>query len=359
MSASPVKKTQEEQRDIQVSGRNVGQGDHSPDLAAAIAASVLTLKLEEETRALSASPVKRKEEDHREGTPPPAAAGKNLRWGMPEDAPLVYDDSVSREMPEPSPGTSQQGAHAPERNDMIELFVNAVTAKYDKASLREIIREAHKSGVPDVVNAVCYRDKGDGRTPLAYAVVKNLERVVRDLVDLGANVNAKMGEHTVLTLAATNKLRDSTAMFRLLLSLGANPSSIADAGLEIAQLNRTMKYWLARSKENPPPSEMVRQHLARMPPMHRLHEITYALIGQGAAIAMVEEELSSRFGNPQARKSPLVMLLLGPPGHGKTCISRNLAKSLVGEDNFIEVTRFQLWLSQSLQVLVQPQDPDV
>jgi DNA polymerase III delta prime subunit len=31
------------------------------------------------------------------------------------------------------------------------------------------------------------------------------------------------------------------------------------------------------------------------------------------------------------------MLLLGPPGHGKTCISRNLAKTLVGEDHYTEV----------------------
>ena len=31
------------------------------------------------------------------------------------------------------------------------------------------------------------------------------------------------------------------------------------------------------------------------------------------------------------------MLLLGPPGHGKTYISRNLARTLVGEDNYMEV----------------------
>ena len=239
------------------------------------------------------------------------------------------------------------GGHgALKETDMIHVFVNAVTAQYNKADLQELIREAKKSGLLDVVNAMCYRDvREDGRTPLAYAVVKNLERVVRDLIDLGANVNAKMGKHTALTIAATNQLRDNTEMFRLLLSMGANPSSIADAGLEVAQLNRTMKYWLERSKANPPPDEKTRRHLAKMPPLHRLHEIKYALIGQGAAITTVEEALSSRFGNQQGRKSPLVLLLLGPPGHGKTCISRNIAKSLVGDDNYLEVTCHSMSIS--------------
>jgi hypothetical protein len=416
--------------------QEVDTGDHSPTLAAALAASQVTQKREEEERtlsaalaasqitqkreeerSLSASQVKRTQEDHRGGTRPPAAAWATLGWGMPEDSPLIYDDSVGREL---SPGTIRQGAAAddivasateapgfsawrdkqemegfdkwPEpvenlepvkmvqnakkkhaaapstgagahahgsegggggggeggggggdgalkETDMIHVFVNAVTAQYNKADLQELIREAKKSGLLDVVNAVCYRDvREDGRTPLAYAVVKNLERVARDLIDLGANVNGKMGKHTPLTLAATNQLRDNTEMFRLLLSMGANPSSIADAGLEVAQLNCTMKYWLERSKANPPPDERTRRHLAKMPPLHRLHEIKYALIGQGAAITTVEEALSSRFGNQQGRKSPLVLLLLGPPGHGKTCISRNIAKSLVGDDNYLEVT---------------------
>jgi ATP-dependent Clp protease ATP-binding subunit ClpA len=364
--------------------QEVDTGDHSPTLAAALAASQVTQKREEEERSLSAalaasqvtqkreeeerslseSQVKRTQEDHRGGTRPPAAAGATLGWGMPEDAPLIYDDSVGWES---SPGMIRKGAHAHGREgggwgggeggggggdgalketDMIHVFVSAVTAQYNKADLQELIREAKKSDLLDVVNAMCYRDvREDGRTPLAYAVVKNLERVVRDLIDLGANVNAKMGKHTALTIAATNQLRDNTEMFRLLLSMGANPSSIADAGLEVAQLNRTMKYWLERSKANPPPDEKTRHHLAKMPPLHRLHEIKYALIGQGAAITTVEEALSSRFGNQQGRKSPLVLLLLGPPGHGKTCISRNIAKSLVGDDNYLEVTYHSMSIS--------------
>jgi SpoVK/Ycf46/Vps4 family AAA+-type ATPase len=43
------------------------------------------------------------------------------------------------------------------------------------------------------------------------------------------------------------------------------------------------------------------------------------------------------FSNGKILRDPLVMLLLGCPGHGKTYISRNAARSLVGDDNYLEV----------------------
>jgi hypothetical protein len=47
-----------------------------------------------------------------------------------------------------------------------------------------------------------------------------------------------------------------------------------------------------------------------------MHEIQYALIGQQIACEMVTRALTARFANPKGATSPLVMLLLGPPGHG-------------------------------------------
>ena len=41
------------------------------------------------------------------------------------------------------------------------------------------------AGIRDLVNRLCYRDSQEGRTPLAYAVCKNLDRVASDLLDLG------------------------------------------------------------------------------------------------------------------------------------------------------------------------------
>lgn len=51
-------------------------------------------------------------------------------------------------------------------------------------------------------------NKTEGRTPLAYAVTKNLDRMTRDLIDIGADVNLLMGGTTTpLTIAALNKHR--------------------------------------------------------------------------------------------------------------------------------------------------------
>jgi len=58
---------------------------------------------------------------------------------------------------------------------------------------------------------------------------------------------------------------------------------------------------------------------------------------------MFKSALSGWFSKPRGFKDgkltrdPLVMLLLGCPGHGKTYISRNAARSLVGKDNYTEV----------------------
>ena len=107
-------------------------------------------------------------------------------------------------------------------------------------------------------------------------------------------------------------------MVRLLLSKGADPTQLDAAKINVAELNCTMRYWIAVATATPPPTPEDLEHLAKTPPMHKMHEIKYSLIGQDIACEMVKRALTARFGNPRGRNSPLVMLLLGPPGHGKT-----------------------------------------
>lgn len=67
------------------------------------------------------------------------------------------------------------------------------------------------------------------------------------------------------------------------------------------------------------------------------------MVGERLSLAMFKSALSGwfskerGFSNGKLKRDPLVMLLLGCPGHGKTYISRNAARSLVGEDNYLEV----------------------
>ena len=75
--------------------------------------------------------------------------------------------------------------------------------------------------------------------------------------------------------------------------------------------------------------------------LHGLYR--YAIIGERLSLALFKSALSGWFSKPRGfshgklLRDPLVMLLLGCPGHGKTYISRNAAASLVGEDNYLEV----------------------
>ncbi len=60
-------------------------------------------------------------------------------------------------------------------------------------------------------------------------------------------------------------------------------------------------------------------------------------MGERLSLSMFKSALSGWFSKPRGfkdgkqKRDPLVLLLLGCPGHGKTYISRNAARSLVGE----------------------------
>ena len=77
--------------------------------------------------------------------------------------------------------------------------------------------------------------------------------------------------------------------------------------------------------------------------MHKLYELVYAIVGERLSLVMFKSALSGWFSKPRGftsgklERDPLVMLLLGCPGHGKTYISRNASKALVGDDNYKEV----------------------
>ena len=85
-------------------------------------------------------------------------------------------------------------------------------------------------------------------------------------------------------------------MVRLLLSKGADPRQLEEAKIDVANLkNCTMQYWLAAAAENPPPTAEDLEHLAKTPPLHKMHEIKYSLIGQDIAKEMVKRALTARY----------------------------------------------------------------
>ena len=258
---------------------------------------------------------------------------------------------------------------------MVDTFCNQVVRGCDLATLRTTVHDAdsylnqstHSYGtggtqsygigsssairIPvrsNLPNRICYMDDADeGRTPLSYATAMCDEAAVRNLIKLGADPCKVMPSQdgtrhtTALVLAVTNEHRDGTEMVRLLLSLGAMPQEVdkvlTTKELKRKYINRTMKYWLKTARHVIRPDPKVMEQFRCLPPMDKLHEIHYAVVGQKPALMAIEEKLSARFANPAGNKKSLVLLLLGPPGHGKTYLSRNMAKSLVGEDNYLEI----------------------
>lgn len=183
----------------------------------------------------------------------------------------------------------------------------------------------------NLVNRLSYKhNAADGRSPLCYAVAKNLKQQVYDLIDLGADVSKVMPEKhpdessnfleetglpcTALVIAATNAKRDGTEMVRILLSKGADPYELIDGGVDEEVLGLGMKYWIDKARRVRVPSREELEHMGNLPPMDRIHELDYAVVGEEAAVSVIQEALAGRFGNPEGNRKPLVMLLLGPPG---------------------------------------------
>ena len=126
------------------------------------------------------------------------------------------------------------------------------------------------------------------------------------LIDLGAAVSKAMPSHddkdtiiTPLVIAATNKRRDGTEMVHILLSKGANPDELSSAKIDETALGLGMKYWLDKARRVGIPNQRELNHMKKTPPMDRLHEIDYAVVGEEAAVNVIQETLAGRFGNPQ------------------------------------------------------------
>jgi len=186
-----------------------------------------------------------------------------------------------------------------------------------------------EKGVYKLINRLWESKDGHGRTPLALAVLRNQERTVRFLVQLGADINMLMGPHTALTLAIQHEEIDCSDLVRVLLSLGADPAQAE--GIEKRFLNMTVRYWLQRAKTRRQLNGEVLEAFS----LKGLNEIDFAVVGERVATSMAVRSILSHCCNRTQKAKPLCLLVTGPPGHGKTYFTKNLASSIVGPDNFL------------------------
>ena len=107
---------------------------------------------------------------------------------------------------------------------------------------------------------------------------------------------------TALVIAATNTKRDGTEMVRILFSKGACPKELTVAKVDVALLNRGMRYWIDKAQRVGIPPKEELEHMASLAPMDRIHELDYGVVGQEASVSSIQEALSAKFGNPSGSK---------------------------------------------------------
>ena len=187
-------------------------------------------------------------------------------------------------------------------------------------------------------------------TALVTAVKYNCVDSVRALLDLGASINVtdENGE-TPLNHAVANESFDGTEIARVLLSKGADYSSLESTKLptltpdhkdfnpKLLEENLTLQYWLTRAREiYPLPINEERKADLSMFGLQGVDEIQFGIIGERHAVRMIINSVNAFYSTP-TRTKPLVLMLPGPPGHGKTFLTRNLALALVGKNNLLEI----------------------
>ena len=182
-------------------------------------------------------------------------------------------------------------------------------------------------------NGLYRMQDGKERTPLSVAVMHNqvaFARVLLSLEPRAADPNLVLPDgETALTLAVKHEHHDCTEMVRVLLARGADPAQL-DPLVDDARLNYTMRYWKKRAHERAPFDEQLLKAFA----LDGLREVEFSVVGEEAATKQIMDSIIHWRGQPAAREKPLVLWIVGAPGHGKTVFSRNLAKALVGEDHF-------------------------
>jgi len=173
------------------------------------------------------------------------------------------------------------------------------------------------------------RSTATGLTALAEAVTHNEDALVRYLVDdCEADVHTLGADGRPILFALLScEERDGSEMLRFLLSRGAGNTLSAEEYTAAAAEARfpVMRYWLQLSRDITPPTPAEQADLASVG-LARLHGLQYSCIGQFAAKKTISAAI--RRWKYFAPARPLVLVLAGPAGHGKSVMGKALAQAL-------------------------------
>ncbi|KAI1791703.1 P-loop containing nucleoside triphosphate hydrolase protein [Ganoderma leucocontextum] len=200
------------------------------------------------------------------------------------------------------------------------------------------------------------------RPTLLFALASDDVEEVRRVLESGeAGVNDDVGPQSALAFTLSNpQLKNKTEMVKLLLAYGADTSVLHDPEEEEreASTSRRGSGRLSKLLENVDPATRYYIERADSPQTRRasalihrsyfrpLTRVRYDLIGQDRVLEQLFRVLS------MPSMAPIVVLLCGPSGHGKSLLARKFGSLLEVPTHTVNMTTLQntgdIWKSHSI-----------
>ncbi|TCD68469.1 hypothetical protein EIP91_010755 [Steccherinum ochraceum] len=213
------------------------------------------------------------------------------------------------------------------------------------------------------------------RPTLLFAIASDDVEAVRHVLESGeAGPNDDVGPQSALAFAVTsNQLKHKQEIIKLLLAHGANPSALNELQAAAAtsrsvspsesqpgghtpappgvleSLDPATRYFISRAEA---PQTRRTSALIHRSFFRPLAKVRYDLIGQDRAL----EQLFRALSMPTA--APIVVLLCGPSGHGKSLLARRFGSLLDVPTHTVNMTTLtsthDIWRSYSMSPFEEP-----
>lgn len=290
-------------------------------------------------------------------TQPKSTAIWTGSWSKSKE-PFDFADIEPASIPDPTTDITLENRLQKSRFSYKDL-IRAITQPLSTSVITEYLSHCDKSDVDDKINTKYF-----GFPPLFYASQTNNCKLVRLLIEMGARHDV-CGRHAIplLPWIILQDHPESSRLVGTLLSLGCNanippdmyanimstredlvaesemrqvPWCTPSLRVELARrMNLTHRYLLnkaSKRKALSPRKVQTAQHLK----ISGLFGMPYLLVGQEIATDIVCSSVLSHLCIKSSH--PLVMAFVGPPGHGKTELARQMGELLSTDIIIVDCT---------------------
>ncbi|KAJ3555793.1 hypothetical protein NM688_g2379 [Phlebia brevispora] len=279
---------------------------------------------------------------------------------------IVEEDEEMEE----ATGVSAEVEECLDDEDEAELEVD------DTIRVARVVQVAASASRPGSVASMIHHEPihaiATPRPTLLFAIASDDVEEVRRVLESGeVGPNDDVGPQSALAFAVTaEQLKHRTEMVKLLLAHGANPSSLGESGRTsrssvrssdtgpsnivtpdgvLAGVDAATRYYINRAEA---PQMRRASALIHRSFFRPLTKVRYDMIGQDRALEQLFRVLS------MPTSAPIVVLLCGPSGHGKSLLARKFGSLLDVPTHTVNMTTLRsthdIWRSYSMNPYEPP-----